>query len=179
MTTVTVGSTQTLPAGASVIASNPGLVMAFCQLGATASVNSQPIAPSGGWFDFTVGSATQIHLRHGDLDNGPVNTFGGAGIGTGTGGGGGGSGGGNVTIVGPLGTQASSGAVAVTPATSTFWGGPLGVRRQLAILRLSTPATSSVWGGPLGTQAISNSQAVNPATGTNWPVTTTALRPMW
>ena len=137
-TTVTTGSTQTLPAGTSVIATNYGSNMAFCQLGATASVNSQPIAPNGGWFDFTVGSATQITCVT-STSTTTVNTYGGAGIATGTGGGGGGGSGGNVTVTGPLGTQAIGAAVAVTPATSSVWSWPA---RRSGHFELS--------GGPLG-----------------------------
>jgi hypothetical protein len=91
VTTVTVGSTQSLPAGTEVVATNVGSNMAFCQLGATASANSQPIAPSGGWFGFTVGSATQITCVT-TTSTTTVNLFGGTGLPTGTGGGGGGGG---------------------------------------------------------------------------------------
>ena len=175
VTTVTAGSTQTLPAGTSVIASNPGAVMAFCQLGATATVNSQPIPSGGGWFDFTVGSATQITCVTASSTT-TVNTFGGGGIATGTGGGGGAGGGGAITA--PLGTQTIGASVAVTPATSSVWGGPitgpLGTQAIGASVAV-TPATSSSWpttiGGPLGTQAIAGSVAVTPATSSVWSTT--------
>jgi fibronectin-binding autotransporter adhesin len=106
--TVAAGSTQTLPTGTVVIASNVGASnVAYCQLGATASTSSQPIAPGGGWFAFTVGSATQLTcVTSGGTT--AVNTLGGSGLPTGAGGGAGG--GGSNASVGLTGTAAPGSA---------------------------------------------------------------------
>jgi hypothetical protein len=98
-TSVTTGSTQALPTGTVVIATNAGATnTAYCQLGSTASTSSQPIAPNGGWFAFTVGSATQLTCVT-STSTTTVNMLGGSGLPTGTGGGGGnGSSGGNASV---------------------------------------------------------------------------------
>jgi hypothetical protein len=89
--TVATGSTQSLPIGTVVIASNVGATnVAYCQLGSTASTSSQPIAPNGGWFAFTVGSATQLSCVT-STSTTTVNTLGGSGLPTGAVGGSGGS----------------------------------------------------------------------------------------
>lgn len=88
----TSNSTQTLPAGAVVVATNVGTTnSAYCALGAAATTASQYIAPNGGWFQFTVGSATQLTCVT-STSTTTVNTTGGAGLPTGTGGGSGGGG---------------------------------------------------------------------------------------
>ena len=109
-TTVTTGSTQSLPSGTVVIASNVGATnIAYCQLGSIASTSGQPIAPSGGWFAFTVGSATQLTcVTSGGTTT--VNTLGGSGLPTGTGGGGGGGGSGSNASVGSTGSAAPGSA---------------------------------------------------------------------
>jgi hypothetical protein len=109
-TTVTTGSTQSLPSGTVVIASNVGATnIAYCQLGSSASTSSQPIAPGGGWFAFTVGSATQLTCVTSSGTT-AVNTLGGSGLPTGTGGGGGAGGGGSNASVGATGSAAPSSA---------------------------------------------------------------------
>jgi len=99
------GVTGTLPAGAVVVATNVGATNgAYCALGASATTSSQYLSPGGGWFSFTVGSATQLTCIT-STSTTTVNMTGGSGLATGTGGGGGGGGsGGAVTI--------ASGAVA-------------------------------------------------------------------
>lgn len=87
------GVSGTLPAGAVVVATNVGTTnAAYCKLGASATTSDQYIAPSGGWFAFTVGSATQLTCIT-STSTTTVNMVGGSGLPTGTGGGGGGSGG--------------------------------------------------------------------------------------
>jgi hypothetical protein len=57
----TSANTAALPAGATVVATNVGASQgAFCALGASSSTAQQYIAPNGGWFAFSVGSATQV-----------------------------------------------------------------------------------------------------------------------
>lgn len=99
------GVSGTLPAGTVVVASNVGTTnAAYCKLGASATTSDQYIAPSGGWFAFTVGASTQLTCIT-STSTTTVNMVGGSGLPTGTGGGsGGGGGGGAVTI--------ASGAVA-------------------------------------------------------------------
>lgn len=93
------GVTGTLPAGAVVVASNPGTTnTAFCKLGASASTSDQPIPPNGGWFAFTVGANTQLTCIT-STSTTTVNMVGGSGLPTGSGGGGGGSGGGGAVTV--------------------------------------------------------------------------------
>lgn len=83
------GVSGTLPAGAVVVATNVGTTNgAYCKLGASATTSDQYIAPSGGWFAFTVGAATQLTCITGTSTT-TVNMVGGSGLPTGTGGGGG------------------------------------------------------------------------------------------
>lgn len=92
------GVTGTLPTGTVVIASNVGTTnAAYCKLGASATTSDQYIAPSGGWFAFTVGANTQLTCIT-STSTTTVNMVGGSGLPTGTGGGSGGGGGGAVTI---------------------------------------------------------------------------------
>lgn len=109
------GVSGTLPTGAVVVATNVGTTnAAYCKLGASATTSDQYIAPSGGWFAFTVGVSTQLTCIT-STSTTTVNMVGGSGIPTGTGGGGGGSGGGGA-ITAASGAFASgsisSGAVA-------------------------------------------------------------------
>ncbi len=84
------GVTGTLPAGTVVVASNVGTTnAAYCKLGASATTSDQYIAPSGGWFAFTVGAATQLTCIT-STSTTTVNMVGGSGLPTGTGGGSGG-----------------------------------------------------------------------------------------
>jgi hypothetical protein len=130
------GVTGTLPAGTVVVATNVGTTnAAYCKLGASATTSDQYIAPSGGWFAFTVGAATQLTCIT-STSTTTVNMVGGAGIATGTGGGGSGGGGVvtqptaanlNATVVGTgtFATQAAqSGTWTVQPgntANTTAW----------------------------------------------------------
>jgi hypothetical protein len=82
--------------------------MAFCALGATATTAAQPIAPNGGWFAFTVGSATQITCAT-SVSTTTINLIGGTGLATGTGGGGGLGGGSSSNITQFGGTNISTG----------------------------------------------------------------------
>lgn len=98
------GVIGSLPTGNVVVATNVGTTnAAYCKLGASATTSDQYIAPSGGWFAFTVGANTQLTCIT-STGTTTVNMVGGSGLPTGTGGGGGGSGGGAVTL--------ASGAVA-------------------------------------------------------------------
>ena len=88
------GVTGTLPAGATVVATNVGTTNgAYCKLGASASTSDQFIGPNGGQFPFTVGTNTQLTCITAASTT-TVNMVGGAGISTGSNGGGGGGGGG-------------------------------------------------------------------------------------
>jgi hypothetical protein len=169
----TASSAQTLPTGTVVIATNVGATnAAFCQLGAAATVNSQLLAPNGGWFAFTVGSATQISCIT-STSTTTVNTLGGAGIASGTGGGGGG-GSGSGASVGPTGAS--------VPASATYMGmlvaGNLtgvpgtangvkvdgsGVTQPVSIASMpTTPVTGTFW------------QATQPVSATSLPLPTGA-----
>lgn len=113
------GDTGTLPAGTVVVATNVGSNAAYCALGASATTASQYIAPSGGWFAFTVGASTQLTCITASSTT-TVNMTGGAGLPTGTGGGGGSGGGGAVTIAD--GADATQGAIADAAATAGSTG---------------------------------------------------------
>jgi hypothetical protein len=93
----TSGVTGTLPAGAVVVATNVGANGAYCALGASATTGAQYIAPSGGWFAFTVGASTQLTCIT-STSTTTVNMIGGSGLPTGVGGAGSAGGGGAVTI---------------------------------------------------------------------------------
>jgi hypothetical protein len=127
-TTVTAGSTQSLPSGTVVVATNAGATnTAYCQLGPTASTSSQPIAPNGGWFAFTVGSATQITCVTATSTT-TVNTYGGAGLPTGTGGGGGGGSSGvaqGSTTSGQTGSLTQGAVTTLAPSYTTAQTSPL------------------------------------------------------
>lgn len=104
------GVSGTLPAGAVVVATNVGTTnAAYCKLGASATTSDQYIAPSGGWFAFTVGSATQLTCIT-STSTTTVNMVGGSGLPTGTGGGSGGGGGGGA-VFGPT----AGGSAAANP----------------------------------------------------------------
>lgn len=104
------GATGALPTGTVVIATNAGTTnTAYCQLGSSASTSAQPIAPNGGWFAFTVGSATQLACAT-STSTTTVNLLGGSGLPTGTGGGGGAAGG-TVTV-----STSSPGGAAANPS---------------------------------------------------------------
>ena len=91
------GVTGTLPAGATVVATNVGTTNgAYCKLGASASTSDQFIGPNGGQFPFTVGTNTQLTCITAASTT-TVNMVGGAGISTGSNGGGGGGGGGGTS----------------------------------------------------------------------------------
>lgn len=93
------GVSGTLPSGTEVVATNVGTTnAAYCKLGASATTSDQYIAPNGGWFGFTVGSATQLTCIT-STSTTTVNMVGGSGIPTGTGGGGGSSGGGGAVTI--------------------------------------------------------------------------------
>jgi len=127
ITADTNGETGTLPAGAVVVATNTGAVPAYCQLGASSSTNGQYIAPSGGWFAFTVLANTQITCTTAS-STAIINLVGGAGLPTGTGGGGGAGGGGAVTLAsGAVSSGAySSGSIASgAVASGAFASGAL------------------------------------------------------
>ena len=116
--------TATLPSGTVVVASNVGANTAYCALGGSSSTAQQPI-PAGGWFAFSVGSATQLTCLT-STGTTTVNLVGGSGLPTG-GGGSGGSGGGSIPT-GSAGTpnasvltvQGVSGGTSV-PVTGNFW----------------------------------------------------------
>ena len=80
----TSGVTGTLPSGTVVVASNVGSNTAYCALAASSSTAQQPI-PAGGWFAFTVGSATQLTCLT-STGTTTVNMVGGSGLPTGAGG---------------------------------------------------------------------------------------------
>lgn len=85
------GVSGTLPAGLVVVASNVGITnAAYCKLGALATTSDQYIGP-GGWFAFTVGTATQLTCIT-STSTTTVNMVGGAGIPTGAVGGAGSTG---------------------------------------------------------------------------------------
>ncbi len=117
--------TGTLPSGTVVVASNVGANTAYCALGGSSSTAQQPI-PAGGWFAFSVGSATQLTCIT-STGTTTVNLVGGSGLPTGGGGGSGGSGGGSMPT-GSAGTpnasvltvQGVSGGTSV-PVTGNFW----------------------------------------------------------
>lgn len=84
------GVTGTLPVGSVVVVTNAGTVNgAFVALGASSSTSQQYIPP-GGWFAFTVGTATLLTAIT-SAGTTTINMVGGAGLPTGTGGGGGGT----------------------------------------------------------------------------------------
>lgn len=135
ITATTGGATGSLPAGAVVVATNTGTTNpAFCALGASASTSWQEISPNGGWFAFTVGSATQLTCVT-STGSTQVNLVGGSGLPTGTGGGGGGSSGGNVNVTEVGGAAIALGQAAMAaslpvaiasnqsavPVSGTFW----------------------------------------------------------
>ncbi len=119
----TSGVTGTLPSGTVVVASNVGSNTAYCALGASSSTAQQPI-PAGGWFAFTVGSATQLTCLT-STGTTTVNTVGGSGLPMGSGGG---SGSGGSVPTGSAGSpndsivtvQGISGGTGV-PVTGNFW----------------------------------------------------------
>jgi hypothetical protein len=180
-TTVTTGSTQSLPSGTVVIVSNVGVTnIAYCQLGAAASTSSQPIAPGGGWFAFTVGSATQLTCVTSSGTT-AVNTLGGSGLPTGTGGGGGGSGGGSNASIGSTGSAAPGPATYngmlvsggnMVGASGSAWGSAptglnvLGVNADVLSSALPTGAATAANQNvtAAGTSA-SNAQAIQGVTG--------------
>ncbi len=121
ITATTGGVTGTLPAGQVTVVSNKGTTnLAYCKLGASATVNDVPIAPNGGWFVFNNSGQTQITCITASSTT-VLNLSGGSGTPAGTGGGGGsggGGGGGAVTIAdgadtveGTLGDTQSAGTV--------------------------------------------------------------------
>lgn len=90
-------SSAAFTAGKNVVVTNVGTTnIAYCQLGAAATTSGQPIAPNGGWFEFTSTSETLITCAT-STSTTTVNFAVGTGIATGTGGGGGSSGGGAIT----------------------------------------------------------------------------------
>jgi hypothetical protein len=108
------GVPGTLPAGAVVVATNVGATNgAYCKLGASATTSDQYLSPSGGWFAFQVGSATQLTCIT-SAGTTTVNMTGGSGLATGTGGGGG-SGGGAVTVAN--GADVALGSTTDSPCT--------------------------------------------------------------
>jgi len=114
------GVTGTLPAGATVIASNVGaLNTAYCALGASATTSHQPIPP-GGWFAFARGAATQLTCIT-STSTTTVNMVGGAGLPAGSGGGAGGSGGGSAvtSVDGGIVTQGAVADAAYTSGSGT------------------------------------------------------------
>jgi hypothetical protein len=96
-----------------VVASNVGSTnTAYCKLGASATVNDQPISPNGGWFAFTTGGATQLTCIT-STSTTTVNMVGGAGLPTGAGGGSSGGSGSNASV------SATGSAV---PSSATYIG---------------------------------------------------------
>lgn len=162
------GETGSLPAGAVVVASNVGTAnVAYCKLGASATVADQPITPNGGWFAFTVGVATQLTCIT-STSTTTVNMVGGAGLPTGTGGGGGGSGGGAVTIAD--GADATQGAIADAAATAGGTG-TVAAKLRLMSSQLDTIASSVAGAIPTGANVIGQ-VSVNQTT----PGTTNAVQ---
>jgi hypothetical protein len=122
ITATTAGATGSLPSGTVVIATNAGATnTAYCQLGSSASTSAQPIAPNGGWFAFTVGSATQLACAT-STSTTTVNLLGGSGLPTGTGGGGGGVGGTVTVSTSSPGGAAANPSYAETSPSSTLYG---------------------------------------------------------
>jgi hypothetical protein len=119
----TSGVTGTLLSGTVVVASNVGSNTAYCALGASSSTAQQPI-PAGGWFAFSVGSATQLTCLD-STGTTTVNMVGGSGLPMGSGGG---SGSGGSVPTGSAGApnasivtvQGISGGTGV-PVTGNFW----------------------------------------------------------
>lgn len=110
------GVSGTLPTGTVVVATNVGTTNgAYCKLGASATTSDQYIAPSGGWFAFTVGANTQLTCITGTSTT-TINMVGGSGLPTGISGGGGGGSGGSVT----------QGTVPWVVSVPTWAGGTLG-----------------------------------------------------
>lgn len=93
-----VSASVTLPTGAVVIVTNTGATAAYCALGASATTASQYIGPAGGWFAYTVGSATQLSCLTASSTT-TVNIQGGTGLATGVGGAG------SATISGTINTN--------------------------------------------------------------------------
>jgi hypothetical protein len=130
----------TLPTGTVVVVTNAGAsTLMYCNVnGVAATAFDQPIAPSGGWFAFTIPSGiTTLHcIAPGGSTT--ANTVGGTGLPTGTGGGGGGGSGGAVNLTQILGAAPSatnqlwmSPATGATfPVSGTFW--PYSLGQQLA-----------------------------------------------
>ena len=157
-------SSGTVPTGAVVLVSNPGANLAYCNAnGVAATASDQPIAPSGGWFAFTIPSGvTTIHCIA-PTGNTTVNMVGGSGVPTGTGGGGGGSGGAVTIASGGVASGAyasgsiasgavasgayASGAFASGAAASGSWADgsivTLGTKADTACT--SAPCTTNGW----------------------------------
>lgn len=175
ITATTGGAAGSLPSGTVVIATNAGATnTAYCQLGSSASTSAQPIAPNGGWFAFTVGSATQLACAT-STSTTTVNLLGGAGLPTGTGGGGGGSSGGTVAI--SQATPGTTNAVAVTNinsngATTASNGSPTAwptdqFATQIAAINAGTAGFGLSW----PSSGIAN--------GTKGSGATAIINPMW
>ena len=121
----TAGVTGTLPAGAVVVATNVGANGAYCALGASSTTAQQYLGPSGGWFSFTVGSATQLTCIT-STSTTTVNMVGGSGLASGVAGAGAATIGGTVSVQG-TGTAGSAaggiltvqGAASMTPLLAT------------------------------------------------------------
>lgn len=142
------GNTQTLPVGAVVVATNVGTTnAAYCRLGASATTDSQYIAPNGGWFAFTVGANTQITCVT-STSTTTVNTAGGAGLPTGTGGGGGSGGGGGGAITAASGSYASGALSSGSVASGAYASGSIG---SGAMVDLGAIADAAATAGSTGT----------------------------
>lgn len=138
-------------AGKVIVVTNTGTTnTAYCQLGASATTSSQPIAPNNGWFAFTSIAETQVTCAT-STSTTDVNVSVGTGLPTGTGGGGGSSGGGAVTIAD--GANVVEGAIADAAATAGSTG-TLSAKMRYMTTQLNAINTSVQAAIPSGTNLI-------------------------
>ena len=138
-------------AGKVIVVTNTGTTnTAYCQLGASATTSSQPIAPNNGWFAFTSIAETQVTCAT-STSTTDVNVSVGTGLPTGTGGGGGSSGGGAVTIAD--GANVVEGAIADAAATAGSTG-TLSAKMRYMTTQLDAINTSVQAAIPAGTNLI-------------------------
>lgn len=162
VTTSAGGVTGTLPTGAVVVAANVGTTNpAYCKLGASATTSDQYIAPSGGWFAFTVGASTQLTcISTGGTTT--VNMVGGTGLPTGTGGGSGGGGGGGA-ITAASGSYASGALSSGSVASGAFASGSI----ASGAMSSGSYASGSIGSGAMvDLGAIADAAATTGSTGT-------------
>ena len=140
-------------AGKVIVVTNTGTTnTAYCQLGASATTSSQPIAPNNGWFAFTSIAETQVTCAT-STSTTDVNVSVGTGLPTGTGGGGGGGSGGGGAATIADGADVTQGAIADAAATAGSTG-TLSAKLRLMTTQLATINTSINGSIPAGTAVI-------------------------